>query len=197
MRSLVVGLFFAQISMSCKTPDHSVLNESVTNKHENGEYWKAECEDKIGKINWTKLHTRPDSELTPGQICKASSERRYPEQIKYCGRHVEKDRKDEVILLYDRKWRTNLANEERDTFKIDHLIPVCVGGTNQIENLWPQHVDIGRYTDPIEPKLCFLMEHGKMKQSEAVELIKKAKLDYTLAPKICKDLDKRIAGLNL
>ena len=64
---------------------------------------------------------------------------------------------------------------ERMDFKIDHFIPLCAGGSNDSENLWPQHKSVYVETDPIEPIICEKMAQGLMKQKDAVLLIQDLK----------------------
>ena len=60
---------------------------------------------------------------------------------------------------------------QRMAFKIDHLIPLCLGGSNNQNNLWPQHKTIYENTDPLEPFLCQVLSAGKIKQAEAVKIL--------------------------
>ena len=64
---------------------------------------------------------------------------------------------------------------QRSLFKIDHLIPLCLGGSNEASNLWPQHVKIYTETDPLEPYLCGLLQEGKITQAAAVQIIRTIK----------------------
>jgi hypothetical protein len=66
--------------------------------------------------------TLPDRKLTPGAIARKDKDR--------TGVTEEMERK-----LFDRyhiPWR------RRPEFKVDHLIPVELGGGDTIDNLWPQ-----------------------------------------------------------
>jgi hypothetical protein len=72
----------------------------------------------------------------------------------------------------------------RRDFKIDHFIPLCMGGSNELDNLWPQHPSIYVMTDPIEEQLCIRLREGRMKQSDAVRIIRLAKTRHDLIPSI-------------
>ena len=72
----------------------------------------------------------------------------------------------------------------RGKFKIDHYIPLCMGGSNERINLWPQHESVYKITDALEQKLCEKMAQGKMLQSEAIDLIREAKNHLDEAPDI-------------
>ncbi len=130
---------------------------------------------------WPRI---PNSRLTPGSMCKTPSEYRYPERIAYCARAVKSERKDQVVALYDRTLGTRIAQQGRRNFKIDHLIPLCMGGSNEMDNLWPQHPEIYTLTDPVEGTLCTLLQQGKIRQSEAVRLILLAKTRHDQIPVI-------------
>lgn len=122
---------------------------------------------------------KPDPALTPGKLCDYASRLRYPEHIKYCDRDVDPETKWQVIKVYVQKYGYNINPGNRGQFKIDHYIPLCMGGSNDPQNLWPQHVKVYELTDPMEPLLCEKMSMGRLKQSEAIELIKRGKNDFS------------------
>jgi len=126
----------------------------------------------------------PERQVTPGSLCNAPDQRRYPEQIAYCERHVDTRLKNTIIDTYDRQFGYRIGTMKRGAFKIDHLIPLCAGGSNDVTNLWPQHESVYKITDPLEPELCDKMSLGKLKQSDAVRLILQAKLNLEKAPEI-------------
>lgn len=117
----------------------------------------------------------PDSRATPGELCDHPTSYRYAERIKYCERNVDSSLKAEVIRDYDSEFGYRIESMNRMQFKIDHYIPLCMGGSNNQENLWPQHESVYSVTDPLEGELCMAMSEGRMLQVEAVILIKKAK----------------------
>lgn len=126
--------------------------------------------------NDDRFPTSPDDTLTGGSLCSHPTEYRYPEKIPYCKRHVSKELKNDIIKEYD-SLGFSIAKMDRNDFKIDHYIPLCMGGSNDRSNLWPQHKTVYEKTDPLEPLLCEKMSHGEMLQEEAVRLIKEAKAD--------------------
>ena len=81
---------------------------------------------------------------------------------------------------------------ERAQFKIDHLIPLCAGGSNEEVNLWPQHKSVYELTDPIEPVLCDLMKRGAMKQEEAIRIIREVKNNLETAKDVLAALKQRL-----
>lgn len=119
--------------------------------------------------------TVPNLEMTPGSLCSTPSERRYPERIAYCERNVDKSLKREVMEDYDRKLHFQTLVLPREEFKIDHHIPLCMGGSNQKNNLWPQHKTVYEKTDAAEAFLCEKLSKGYLEQVEAVDVIRDLK----------------------
>lgn len=117
----------------------------------------------------------PDEKMTPGSTCQHASRYRYPEKIAYCERNVDSSLKREVIRDYDQKLGYRIQTMDRQAFKIDHYIPLCMGGSNNRENLWPQHQSVFQKTDHLEQLLCEKMAAGVLRQAQAIDLIKKAK----------------------
>ena len=126
----------------------------------------------------------PHPQLTPGSLCRTPDETRYPERIPYCRRDVDSETKEAVVRRYDQHLGTQVGRMGRQNFKIDHFIPLCMGGSNEMENLWPQHPTIYVQTDPLEEQLCLRLRDGKIRQSEAVRLIQLAKTRLDLLPSI-------------
>lgn len=133
----------------------------------------------------------PEEAMTPGSLCEKASEFRYPEKIPYCNRNVDTSLKKKIFAEYDVKFGYKTQQIDRMKFKIDHLIPLCAGGSNNMDNLWPQHEVIYNLTDPLEPLLCDLMSKGKMLQEEVVELILEVKASPAMAIEVLQDLQKR------
>jgi hypothetical protein len=125
----------------------------------------------------------PDANITPGALCTRPDSHRYPEQINYCERNVDTDTKRGRFVAYDQMgYRTRQM--DRQDFKIDHYIPLCMGGSNDIKNLWPQHKSVYAITDPLEPVLCDKMAQGRLLQKKAVEIIMYAKAHLDEVPEI-------------
>lgn len=120
---------------------------------------------------------KPHSSLTPGSLCERPSELRYVEQIKYCRRNVSGAVKARVFTNYERLGYALLRLFPREEFKVDHYIPLCAGGSNEENNLWPQHRTVYAITDELEQVVCQKMLLGQLRQSEAVEIIHRGKQD--------------------
>lgn len=127
--------------------------------------------------------TAPDASLTPGALCNRPDSQRYPEQINYCERNVSTDTKAKIFVQYDQiGYRTQ--SMKRQAFKIDHYIPLCAGGSNDVKNLWPQHESVYQITDKLEALICEKMAEGVLLQKEAVRIIIEAKHNLDSVPEI-------------
>lgn len=130
----------------------------------------------------------PNLSLTPGALCTTPIEYRYPERIAYCEREVSSWQKELVFINY-RKLGYSLSGE-RHQYKVDHFIPLCAGGSNDITNLWPQYYTISEKTDPLEPLGCKVLSKGKITQKELIDLITDVKLDISKLPEAMKLLGR-------
>lgn len=113
----------------------------------------------------------PDPEQTPGELCQNPDEYRYPERIPYCERNVSKGKKSKIIKVYEEMFDFSVAKLGRENFKIDHLIPLCAGGSNDDTNLWPQYKIVFEDTDPAEGLICEKMAAGLLLQKDAVAMV--------------------------
>ena len=132
----------------------------------------------------------PELSITPGKLCDRPSANRYPEKIPYCERDVSYETKEILMKEYDQKFNYKISTLPRIDIKIDHMIPLCAGGSNDISNLWPQHKSVYAITDPIEPIVCAKMAQGRLKQKDAVSLIIEAKTHLDRASKILQYLNR-------
>ncbi len=119
----------------------------------------------------------PNPQMTPGALCVNSISYRYPERIKYCSRDVLFSLRNQIIAKYDRQLGFDIYKMPRGEFKIDHFIPLSIGGSNDETNLWPQHKSVYAYSDPLEFDVANLISRGQIKQSEAIRVIKECKLN--------------------
>jgi hypothetical protein len=126
----------------------------------------------------------PDSQLTPGTTCQRPNSQRYAERINYCERNVDRELKAKVFDNYTRLGFELLETHDRAEFKIDHYIPLCMGGSNDEENLWPQHREVYELTDPLEQESCNKMAQGRLLQKDAMRLIREAKADPSSAGRV-------------
>lgn len=131
-----------------------------------------------------KFPIGPVHSMTPGSLCENSPVRRYPENIVYCERNVDTHLKKEIIKMYDEKFGYSIRQMSRGDFKIDHFIPLSIGGSNSIENLWPQHKSVYVVTDDLEHLLFDKISTGKIKQDDAIRVIREGKLDLSKVPEL-------------
>lgn len=131
----------------------------------------------------------PDLQETPGKLCSSPDAVRYPEKIPYCNRAVDVYMKQDVINKYDQDLGYNIRSMNRGDFKIDHLIPLCAGGANHQDNLWPQHKSVYKITDPVEPLICQKMQEGKLSQADAVKMVIFAKTHLDQVPAVIAKLN--------
>jgi hypothetical protein len=132
----------------------------------------------------------PQVSLTPGTTCKNPSEYRYPEKIPYCNRSVSTSLKNKIIKTYDSTFKYTIGSMPRNDFKIDHYIPLCMGGSNDAANLWPQHKTSYIYTDSLEQKLCLYLERGRMRQAAAIDYMKYVKNNLDEAERIDQEIEE-------
>lgn len=133
----------------------------------------------------------PNPVMTPGALCTNSNTYRYAEHIKYCDRSVGGSLKNQIIRDYDSKLGFSIQKMPRNDFKIDHFIPLSIGGANDVTNLWPQHKSVYQHSDPLESDVSVLMVNGRIKQAEAIRVIRECKLNLTK----CAELDRYLRSL--
>lgn len=126
----------------------------------------------------------PNPNMTPGAICENSKTRRYPEGIVYCERNVNTADKRAIIKAYDDQLGFSIQQMDRGEFKIDHFIPLSIGGSNSKENLWPQHRSVYTITDPLEQVLFEKISVAAITQAEAIRVIREAKLNLDRVPEL-------------
>lgn len=126
----------------------------------------------------------PDPKMTPGALCTSPTAYRYAEHIAYCERNVDGGTKADLIHQYDVSFGYKIESMDRQKFKIDHFIPLCAGGANSVENLWPQHESVYTLTDPLEAAVCEKMSAGRLLQKDAIQWIRQAKLNLSQAASI-------------
>jgi hypothetical protein len=102
----------------------------------------------------------PNPKLTPGQIARNGKARN--------GVAPEMERK--VFDRYRIPW------ERRSQFKIDHLIPLELGGADSIDNLWPQSLKTKPYNarrkEMLTEHLLARIARGQMTLAQAQEEIR-------------------------
>ena len=107
----------------------------------------------------------PNAKLTPGRVAVSDKDRH----------GVTIGMEKEVLRRYHIPW------ERRAEFRIDHLIPLELGGADTIDNLWPQKIRAKPY-GPDRKKLLtevllMKVQTGKMTLAQAQEEIRRDWID--------------------
>ena len=132
----------------------------------------------------TRYPIGPELSVTNGSLCERGDTTRYPEKIPYCNRSVDSSLKWGIIHTYNARLGYHIEEAQRTQYKIDHFYPLCAGGSNETNNLWPQHQSVYVHTDLLEQETCNKMAAGRLKQKDAIALIRKAKLDLRQAASV-------------
>ena len=107
----------------------------------------------------------PNPKLTPGRVVKRDKDR--------AGVTLAMERK--VFARYHLPW------SRRAEFKIDHLIPLELGGADTIDNLWPQNVRMRPYgaerKELLTEALLARVRAGQMTFAQAQEEIRRDWID--------------------
>jgi hypothetical protein len=74
---------------------------------------------------------RPDPQMTPGDVLPVTQAQICQPEYGHNIGPIPQERGQQVLLAY------GLLNTEPGAYKIDHLIPLALGGSNAITNLWP------------------------------------------------------------
>ena len=96
----------------------------------------------------------PDTQMTPGDLCREPDAFRYPEHIPYCNRDVRSDEKNEIIRAYDETFSYRIREIGRQHFKIDHFIPLCMGGSNDVKTFGPSMRASTATPTPLSPNFA-------------------------------------------
>jgi hypothetical protein len=110
--------------------------------------------------------TRPDKTLTPGVVEDVTSAvvcyRGYSEAHRRpFGAPGEYERYVRVMNAY------GLAKASWHSYQMDHLVPLCLGGADVEQNLWPQPLEEAHQKDRLEVKACRQVCAGERDLGEA------------------------------
>lgn len=118
---------------------------------------------------------RPDYRQTPGELCTTQhrdfKEHRYQEKIPYCKRRVSSGLKKQIYRNY------GVPLKQKKQYTIDHLIPLSIGGSNSIHNLWPEPKSIKKLRQNLEYDIYLALRKGQITQKEAINIILDAKFN--------------------
>ncbi len=118
---------------------------------------------------------KPNPEVTVGDFCDPSDQDfigyRYEEKIPFCERNVSRHRKDQAYRAY------GISENCRREYTVDHFVPLSMGGSNAIENLWPEHKNVKATRQNLEQELYEKLARGEMSQAAVVNQIVDAKMN--------------------
>lgn len=122
-------------------------------------------------FNCFALINKPDPIKTPGSFCNVASkdylEMRYKELLPICKRNVSTATKNKVFAAY------GVPEEEKILYVIDHKMSLFLGGTNDIDNLWPQQKIFS--SARLENQVYLLLKDGVINQKISIALINSIK----------------------
>lgn len=122
-------------------------------------------------VNRASALSQPDPAKTPGMLCSPQdpnfSKFDYPEHVARCARNVGPQEKQAIAHEYG-----DIPQSSWSGYEFDHLIPLCVGGSDDIANLWPQPIADAHLKDVIENDVCIAMKAGTLSQTAAVQKIR-------------------------
>ena len=81
-------------------------------------------------------------------------------------RHVTAATKKEVYALYGATHKGN-PPQAPSCCEVDHLVSLELGGSNDVENLWPEPYPDATNKDKVENSLHWLVCHGKLNLKKA------------------------------
>ncbi len=117
----------------------------------------------------------PNSKITTGSLCTTKdgdyTEDRYEEKIAYCKRNVSAEEKARIYRTY------GIPKECWKRYTIDHFYPLSMGGSNNLDNLWPEHKYVKNTRMNLEMETFTRLQNGEITQKEALEIIKHDKLN--------------------
>lgn len=115
----------------------------------------------------------PDADMSPGHICTKSDpdyERmRYGGTVPYCTRNVEWETKLEIYRKY------GIPRKAQSQYTIDHIIPLSVGGSNHVKNLWPEHKKLKACRQTFEIDLWIKVRDFEISQAQAIHEVMRVK----------------------
>ncbi len=116
---------------------------------------------------------KPDSRFNYPHFCTEKSselrEIRYANKVAVCNRNVSSATRNKIYNKYQ------IPEGDRGNYTIDHLVPLFMGGSNEEQNLWPQHKSIG--TAELEGLIFGRLSKGEISYQEALNEILNLKLN--------------------
>lgn len=108
---------------------------------------------------------KPDPNLTPGDVFKVTAKDVCAHGYSKRTRKVSTNKKREVFRRYGVKYFPH-------AYEVDHFIPLCLGGSNSVLNLWPQPIVDAVEKDKVESFLCREVCKDEMDLKDAQEAVR-------------------------
>jgi hypothetical protein len=113
-------------------------------------------------VRWEHRHPLPDRSATPGRAFRHAG----PGKFCHAGytakvRSVSESTRRAVFAEY------GISYAKHSHYEVDHLIPLELGGSNSIRNLWPEKGSIPNVKDGVENELHNLVCQHKLGTSTA------------------------------
>jgi hypothetical protein len=90
----------------------------------------------------------PDPKLTPGDVFDVTLKDICTPGYSRKVRAVPRSLRNEAYRLY------GITSPNPGDYQFDHLIPLSLGGSNSIRNLWPQSTSLGHARGPVCARNC-------------------------------------------
>jgi hypothetical protein len=117
-------------------------------------------------VRWEHHHPLPDRSATPGRVFHHAGPRKFC-HAGYTARvrSVSDSTRRKVFAEY------GIAYAKHSHYELDHLIPLELGGSNGIRNLWPEKGSIPNAKDGVENELHNLVCQHKLRTRKARHVI--------------------------
>jgi hypothetical protein len=130
----------------------------------------------------------PNPALTPGVVASTDAATVLKPGYSASVRNVPDSEKRRVFAEY------GIKNPAPGAYEIDHLIPLSLGGSNDIHNLWPELYDgpLGAHAkDRVEDHLLHEVRAGHVSLTDAQQAIRS---DWTAVYRAMPDAAKQATG---
>jgi hypothetical protein len=111
--------------------------------------------------------TNPSGKLTPGTLCTVHDPDfdgyRYVEHIPHCRRNLTESAKAAVARAY------GIPRKDWGLYEFDHRIPLALGGSNSVLNIWPEPKAHAAKKDRLEEQLYQGLVRGTITQKAAIK----------------------------
>lgn len=107
--------------------------------------------------------------MTPGAYCEKNGTdyigMAYDNTVPICKRHVTNSKKVAVAKLY------GIDKKDIRFYRFDHYIPISLGGSNDIKNIWPEPIRESKKKDEIEKSAIRKLKSKQVTYKQAIQMI--------------------------